>query len=171
MIEDLNEELLNDPYVDERIFALKMVEEIHNMWSDKNPIVIVYFSPPYYPHIYVQGKTSLEDKLLNTVSKVIHSIDSSYNIQMKKFYPYISDLSYAAAPREKSAINSLKNNMPGFGVKYNLPIEEMQELNLPVVNIGPFGKDAHKFTERLEKNYSFNIAPKLVYETIINLLK
>jgi len=25
--------------------------------------------------------------------------------------------------------------MPGFGVKYNLPIEDMQKLNLPVVNI------------------------------------
>ncbi len=90
---------------------------------------------------------------------------------MKKFYPYISDLSYAAAPREENAVGSLKNNMPGFGIKYNLPIEEMQKLNLPVVNIGPFGKDAHKFTERLEKDYSFNIAPRLVYQTIINLLK
>ncbi len=44
--------------------------------------------------------------------------------------------------------------MPGFGTKYSLPLEEMQKLNLPVVNIGPFGKDAHKFTERLEKDYS-----------------
>ncbi|MFS8541883.1 MAG: peptidase M20, partial [Tissierellales bacterium] len=91
-------------------------------------------------------------------------------IKMKKFYPYISDLSYAAAPREKNAIESLKNNMPGFGVKYNLPIEDMQRLNLPVVNIGPFGKDAHKFTERLEEDYSFNVAPKLVYNTIMGLL-
>ncbi len=90
---------------------------------------------------------------------------------MRKFYPYISDLSYGAAPREAQAIDSLKNNMPGFGVKYSLPLEDMQELNLPVVNIGPFGKDAHKFTERLEEDYSFNVAPKLVYETIINLLK
>ncbi len=47
----------------------------------------------------------------------------------------------------------------------------MQELNLPVVNIGPFGKDAHKFTERVEKNYSFVVAPKLVYDTIMKLLR
>lgn len=90
---------------------------------------------------------------------------------MKRFYPHISDLSYAAAARERDAIDSLKNNMPGFGIKYKLPIEDMQKLNLPVINIGPFRKDAHKFTERLEMDYSFNIAPKLVYKTIINLLK
>ena len=141
------------------------------MWSDKDPVVVVFFSPPYYPHIYVEGKSKLEENLLNVVKKTVKNIDSNYDIKVKKFYPYISDLSYAAAPREKEAIESLKNNMPGFGVKYKLPIKDLQELNLPVVNIGPFGKDAHKFTERLEKDYSFNVAPKLVYNTIINLFK
>lgn len=171
LIEDLNKKLLNDPNIDERTFALKIVEGVHRMWSDKDPVVIAYFSPPYYPHIYVRGNSPLEAKLLDVVEQVVHSIDSDYDIQLRKFYPYISDLSYAAAPREDRAIDSLKNNMPGFGIKYSLPIEEMQKLNLPVVNIGPFGKDAHKFTERLEKNYSFNIMPKMVYETIMNLLK
>ena len=162
---------MDDQNIDERLFALKMVENLHNMWSDKNPVVIVYYSPPYYPHIYVKGESPLEKRVLDAVNEAIEKMDSDYDIEMKKFYPYISDLSYAAVPREKNAVDSLKNNMPGFGIKYSLPIDEMQKLNLPVVNIGPFGKDAHKFTERLEKDYSFNIAPKLVYQTIINLLK
>ncbi len=169
-LDKLSKELLQDENIDERVYALKMVEAVHSMWSDKEPVVIAYFSPPYYPHIYVKGESELEKKLLDVVNNVIENTDSKYHIKMKKFYPYISDLSYAAAPREKNAIESLKNNMPGFGVKYNLPIEDMQRLNLPVVNIGPFGKDAHKFTERLEEDYSFNIAPKLVYNTIMGLL-
>lgn len=169
-LDKLSKELLQDESIDERVYALKMVEAVHSMWSDKDPVVIAYFSPPYYPHIYVKGESELEKKLLDVVNNVIESTDSKYHIKMKKFYPYISDLSYATAPREKNAIESLKNNMPGFGVKYNLPIEDMQKLNLPVVNIGPFGKDAHKFTERLEEDYSFNIAPKLVYNTIMGLL-
>ena len=171
LIDKLSKELLEDESVDERIYALKMVEAVHSLWSDKAPVVIVYFSPPYYPHIYVKGESEKEKKLLDVISKIIENTKSKYDIQMRKFYPYISDLSYGAAPREAQAIDSLKNNMPGFGVKYSLPLEDMQELNLPVVNIGPFGKDAHKFTERLEEDYSFNVAPKLVYETIINLLK
>ncbi len=169
-LDKLSKELLQDENIDERVYALKMVEAVHSMWSDKEPVVIAYFSPPYYPHIYVKGESELEKKLLDVVNNVIENTDSKYHIKMKKFYPYISDLSYAAAPREKNAIESLKNNMPGFGVKYNLPIEDMQRLNLPVVNIGPFGKDAHKFTERLEEDYSFNVAPKLVYNTIMGLL-
>ncbi len=171
VIDNLEKDLLSDEGIDEREFALRIVQEVHNLWSDKNPVVIVYYSPPYYPHIYVKGETQIEKKLLTATSKVIKEVDSKYDIVMKKFYPYISDLSYAAAPREENAVASLKNNMPGFGTKYKLPIEEMQKLNLPVVNIGPFGKDAHKFTERVEKDYSFNVVPKLVYETIIELLK
>jgi len=170
-LNELSEKLLKDENVDERVYALKTVETVHSMWSDKDPVVIAYFSPPYYPHIYVKGETELEKKLLDVVNKVITNAESKYDIKMKKFYPYISDLSYGAAPREANAIQSLKNNMPGFGVKYDLPLEDMQTLNLPVVNIGPFGKDAHKYTERLEEDYSFNVAPKLVYETIVNLLK
>jgi arginine utilization protein RocB len=171
LIKDLNNKLLGNPEVDEREFALKTVEKIHKLWSDKNPVVVVYYSPPYYPHIYVEGSSPLEKKLLDAINHVVENTESNYEVKVKKFYPYISDLSYGAAPREEGAIDSLKNNMPGFGSKYILPIEKMQELNLPVVNIGPFGKDAHKFTERLEKDYSFNVAPKLVYETIVNLLK
>ncbi len=169
IINDLNKKLLDNPSVDDREFSLKIVEEVHKMWSDKDPVVIVFFSPPYYPHIYVEGKTKLEEKLLNVVTETVKKTESNYNIKVKKFYPYISDLSYAGAPREEGAIDSLKNNMPGFGTKYTLPIKDLQELNLPVVNIGPFGKDAHKFTERLEKDYSFTVAPKLVYNTIKNL--
>ena len=170
-IEELSSKLIDDPNVDERVFALKLVELVHNMWSDKDPVVIAYFSPPYYPHIFVKGEEDKERKLIEAVDEAIAVAGDKFNIIKKKFYPYISDLSYAAAPREEKAVESLKGNMPGYGTRYNLPLKEMQELNLPVVNIGPFGKDAHKFTERVEKDYSFNIAPGIVYETVKRLLK
>lgn len=171
MVENLSSELLNSPNVDGRDFALRMTEAVHNMWSHKDPVIVVYFSPPYYPHIYVEGLEEKERKLIEAVDTSIENAGDKFSIVRKKFYPYISDLSYAAAPKEEKVIEALKGNMPGFAVSYDLPIEDMQNLNLPVVNIGPFGKDAHKFTERLEKDYSFNVLPGIVYETIMNLLK
>ena len=170
-IENLNRKLMECKDVDERMYALRMVETVHSMWSDKDPVVIAYFSPPYYPHIYVKGENQLEKNLLDVVNRIIKNTQSKYDIKMKKFYPYISDLSYASAPRDGYAIESLKNNMPGFGIKYKLPLDHMQKLNLPLVNIGPFGKDAHKFTERVEEDYSFNVVPKMVYEVIEGILK
>ena len=171
MIQKLTKELLEDESLDQRDFALKMTSAVHSMWSDKDPIVVVYFSPPYYPHIYVEGTEDKDKKLINSVDDAISKAGSDFSIVRRKFYPYISDLSYAAAPKEDSVVAALKNNMPGFGKSYDLPIEDMQTLDLPVVNIGPFGKDAHKFTERLEKDYSFNVLPGIVHDTIMNLLK
>ncbi len=165
-----NAELIKNEDLDQRTFALRMVEKLHSLWSDRDPVVVVYFSPPYYPHIYVEGKEGKEKNLIDAVAEAVDSTKTDYKLVYKKFFPYISDLSYGAAPKDPKIIAALKNNMPGFGSKYNLPLEDMQKLDLPVLDIGSFGKDAHKFTERIEKHYSFNVAPELVYKTIMNLL-
>lgn len=163
--------LLKDESIDQVDRTLKIVNFVHDLWSDRNPVIIVYFTPPYYPHIYVEGKTEQDRKLLDAVTDAVNTTKTDYKLVYKKFFPYISDLSYGAAPKDPKIINDLKQNLPGFGISYDLPIAEMQELNLPVLDIGTYGKDAHKFTERIEKKYSFEVAPELVYKTIINLLK
>lgn len=170
-ISKISEEMLKDESIDQRDFSLKLVEFVHSLWTDREPVVIVYFTPPYYPHIYVEGKDPKEKALLDAVSDAVNTTETDYKLVYKKFFPYISDLSYGAAPKDPKIISALKDNMPGFGTKYNLPLEDMQKLDLPVLDIGAFGKDAHKFTERIEKRYSFEVAPILVYKTIMNLLK
>jgi arginine utilization protein RocB len=170
-LKELSDRMMQDESIDQREFSLKLVELTHHLWSDRDPVVIVFFTPPYYPHIYVEGKEPREKALLEAVADAVNSTETDYKLVYKKFFPYISDLSYAAAPKDPKIIAALKNNMPGFGVKYDLPLEDMQKLDLPVLDIGAFGKDAHRFTERIEKRYSFEVAPILVYKTIMNLLK
>lgn len=170
-VEEFAAELMKDDAIDARDRNTKIVEFVHNMWSDKDPVVIVYFSQPYYPHIYIEGKAPKEKALLDAVADAVNTTETDYKLVYKKFFPYISDLSYGAAPKDDSIVAAFKQNMPGFGVVYELPLEDMQELNLPVLDIGSFGKDAHKFTERIEKKYTFEVAPELVYKTIQNLLK
>lgn len=169
-LSEITAAILQGEALDEREFALKLVEEVHNLWSDKNPVIIVYYTPPYYPHVFIEGKDPKEKALLETVEEAVSSTKWEYKVVYKKFFPYISDLSYGSAPKDPKIIRTLKDNMPGFGTKYKLPLEDMQKLHLPVMNIGPFGKDAHKFTERIEKKYSFEVAPELLYKTLMNLL-
>ena len=170
-LEKYIKELMDQEKYDTRDQSMKIVEFVHSLWSDRNPVIIVYFTPPYYPHVYVEGKTEKEIKLLEAVADAVENTKTDYKVVYKKFFPYISDLSYACAPKDPKVIAELKNNMPGFGKTYKLPIEDMQKLDLPVLDIGSFGKDAHKFTERIEKKYSFEVAPELVERTIKNLLK
>ncbi len=156
--------------IDEREYSLKMVEFVHNLWSNKEPVIVVYFTPPYYPHIYVEGKNEKERRVLKAVQDAVKATDTDYNLVYKKFFPAIADISYASAPKDPRVIDSLKNNMPGYGSSYSLPIEDMQTLDLPVLDIGSFGKDAHKFTERVHLPYSTRVTPELLYRTIVNLM-
>jgi arginine utilization protein RocB len=48
-------------------------------------------------------------------------------------------------------------------------MEELLALDIPIANMGPAGRDAHKWTERLELKYSFEIIPNLLLKTINRL--
>lgn len=168
LLEAYARELADLEKYDEREISLRIVQRLHTLWGDKDPVIVLYFSPPYYPHIAVNGNTPVEKMLLHTLAA--HTETSARNpVILRKFYPYISDLSYFALPGE-SALESLKENMPGFGVSYSLPLEEIRELSLPVTNIGPYGYDAHKYTERVEESYSFHRVPSMVLDTVLKML-
>lgn len=171
VLNELSQRLMMDRSIEERVFASRIVQEVHRMWSDKDPVIILYFSPPYYPHIYVEGRTDREKRLLRTLEDVVSSRrPDGYEIRTRKFYPYISDLSYVSLPSPE-AVEKLKVNMPGYGTAYTLPLESMGLLDLPVCNLGTFGKDAHQFTERVQEEYSFNVVPDIVLDTITSLLR
>lgn len=171
MVRDYAEEISRNPEFDVRDRTMKVVEYVHSLWSDKNPVLIVYLTPPYYPHIYVEGIMHDEKRLIDAVQHAVSTTECDYNLVQKKFLPCISDLSYAAAPKEEGAVEALKENMPGFGIVYDLPLDDMRELDLPVADIGCYGKDAHQFTERVEKGYSFEVLPEILYKTAKYILE
>ena len=171
MVKAYAEEVSKDPRYDVRDQAMKVVEYVHSLWSDKNPVLIVYLTPPYYPHIYVEGSRPEEKLLLDAVNHAVSTTESEYSLVQKLFLPCISDLSYAAAPKEAEAIEALKTNMPGFGIIYDLPLDEMQELDLPVADIGSYGKDAHQFTERVEMGYTYEVLPEILYKTMMYIFE
>lgn len=170
-LRNFKENLMKDK-PDDRIYCLQIVRELAKRWSNKNPAVILFFAPPYYPHIYVKGQTEKEKNLITAVNSAVAEAAARfpYKFEIKKFYPYISDLSYFSIPEER-AVKALIDNMPGWGEIYSLPIDYIRKLDVPVVNIGPYGKDAHKFTERVNIPYSFEVVPEIVEKTVRLLLE
>lgn len=169
LLDEEAKRLMEIGITDEREISLHLVRKVHTLWGEKDPVIILYFSPPYYPHMAVTGKTSEEKRLLEILDDLAVERDV-HPIKARKFYPYISDLSYFSLPEEQS-VESLKRNMPGFGTSYVLPLDEIRALDLPVANIGPYGFDAHQYTERIEIDYSFYTLPDLVLQTVMGMLK
>jgi len=156
---------------DPRKYSLELVREVHRHLSDQSPKIVVFFSPPYYPHIHVKGVDERERRLMEAVDSAVEEAKGKfgYDIAVRKFYPFISDLSYCRLPEEPGAIAALTSNMPAWGRKYELPLDAIAAISAPVVNIGPYGKDAHKMTERICRKYSHDAMPFILREVVLRL--
>ncbi len=166
---ELNEK---NPSMDLRDFSVKVIDETWKYVKDKTPAIIIYYSSTFSARIEITGKTELEKQLLASVKESINFVQnySDKPIVTKMFYPYISDSSFMAISDDIEELKALENNMPAWGTKYIHPIDEVLEINVPVVNIGTFGKDGHKITERVHMKYTFENVTNITYSTIRKLL-
>jgi len=89
---------------------------------------------------------------------------------LKKYFG-IADLCYTGIEEYELVVKSLKPNMPILDNGYSIPFEEIKKLSLPVVNIGPISKDAHKFTERIHIKSSFEMIPDIFKFAVLELMK
>jgi arginine utilization protein RocB len=153
---------------DSRELGCLLVAELANVAKLNRPAIVTFFSPPYYPSVLPQA-----NELTHAVASVIGEFDDE--IQFRGFFPYISDLSYLRLDRTDDS-ESLKKFMPLFDVARSdgtkayvldsTKLKEIQALNCPVINIGPFGRDAHGLYERVYMPYSFETVPEIIFQTI-----
>lgn len=159
--------LLAGEGLDARVRSVQLVRELWDLSGLRGPAAVVYFSPPYYPHVRCDGDTPF----LRAVRRVAR--DSGAVV--RNYYPYISDASYLSL-EHAGDISALTSNMPlwrdpGDRTGYSLPLDGIRSLKLDVVNIGVWGHGAHKPDERLHVPYSCGVVPRLVLETVLQTLE
>ncbi|MBZ5750444.1 M20/M25/M40 family metallo-hydrolase [Metabacillus rhizolycopersici] len=145
---------------DDRDFSTKLVGELVGLCKEYSPMIVLFYSPPYYPAV-----SSKENELIQkTVDRVVTHAKKVYQIDLKQqhYFPGLCDLSFVQLHDDRQSIARLTTNMPLYGNHFSLPLKEMQSLNIPVLNIGPVGRDPHKWTERLHIPYAFETYPELL---------
>lgn len=169
---EFKDDLLLDASLDLRMYAARVVEEAWKWMPDQSPAIIVFYSSLYSPRIEVAGDTEDERNLIEALDAAVKVVQPEYEepIVVRSFFPYISDMSFVALSDDDEALDSASRNNPSWGTKFFVDYQEIRELNVPVINIGPYGLDAHKRYERMEIDYSVKIVPNLTYEVIRNLL-
>lgn len=60
---------------------------------------------------------------------------------------------------------------PLFGGVYDVPLEGIEAISMPVMNIGPWGKDFHKMTERVLIEDELVRTPAILHKAICEVLK
>ncbi|SCY91516.1 M20/M25/M40 family metallo-hydrolase [Alkaliphilus peptidifermentans] len=150
--------------------ATRLIEFITEWIDLEGPTIIVALSGPYYPHINNQF---IDQKIPFSLEETINRIaGEKYNLTFESqgFFMGISDLSYASWVGKKEDIELIKANSPGWDVIYRIPLKDLSTLKMPVINIGPWGKDLHKVTERVLTMDVYEIMPNIIKDLILECL-
>lgn len=153
----------------DRDFSTLLVQDLASLCKDLGPMIVLFYSPPFYPAVSSYGDPYIK----NVIDHTIEQTRSSYNIHLTvaEFFTGLSDLSYVGPPSAKSSkLSQLTTNMPLKNNGFIFPEEVIEELTMPVLNIGPLGRDPHQWTERLELTYSFEYLPDILTSAIKRLL-
>ncbi|MDN4525596.1 M20/M25/M40 family metallo-hydrolase [Fictibacillus fluitans] len=160
--------LSTHPHLDDRDVTTMLVNDLASLCKQYAPMIVLFYAPPFYPAV-----SSREDAMIQKVSAdVIQFAQEQFQITLKKqnYFAGLSDLSYVGLSYKKEELRPLLDNMPVYGERYTLPLNEMNDLTMPVMNLGPLGRDAHKWTERLHLS-SLQATQQLIAYTITKLLK
>ena len=156
---------------DLRDLAIAVWQEIFILSGLAGPMIIVGFLPPYYPPRLPHGRTPRHAAMLRVVDETIAKAKSDYGLTIEQadLFMGLCDLSYFGFQGDERELTELAENMPGWQQVYSIPVQALLKLDVPVMNLSVIGWDAHKMTERVEKDYSLRILPELMHYTIARL--
>jgi arginine utilization protein RocB len=146
-------EALGTPVVatDARVVALERVRRLSRAAALRGPAVVLYLVPPFYP-ASAPGA--------GPVARAAARVLQSSGVPLRGYYPFVSDAAYVAW--RSDAARTLAAQVPVWDREYRLPVAAMRALDLDVVNLGPWGRDAHGLFERVHAPWTFGTLPELI---------
>lgn len=168
-VSKIKQDVMSNLELDEREMSIQICDQFMLNCQELAPATVVFFAPPYYPAINSSENSLVQEKIRFTQDLLKKAFD--VDAKQVHYFNGISDLSYVNYDQHDEGWKAYMHNTPVWGDVYSIPFKSMQQLQAPVINIGPFGKDAHKLTERLHKQSAFVYTPhalKQVIETMFS---
>lgn len=153
---------------DMRITSLRIVQALCELCGIKTPTVVVFLATPFCPHNTLKREVPEEARAYAEVEQIAaeFSAESGEQMKLQQFFPSLTDSSYLKIDDDADSIAMLQACFPGYEKLYPVPLATAKALNIPAVNYGVWGKDCHKWTERIYMPYSFGQLPKFILKTI-----
>jgi len=148
----------------------ELIAAAHSRCPDQGPKIVIALAPPWYPPVRNRRETAKEKRVMAAVEALIsYARDLGISLAHAEFHRGVSDLSYCAL-QDAAAAGAVRENCPAWGRGYHLPLEDMARLDIPVLNLGPWGRDVHQNTERIHHPFATRILPQLLEHLVQNLL-
>jgi arginine utilization protein RocB len=147
-----------------------LLDAIFQFARTEQPVVVVGLIPPYYPSVSFRDSPAFESVVTRVAAGLDNFSQASFGLayELEAYFTGISDLSYsspgigAAADMERF----ISSQMPLYGPSYSIPFMDIERSAMPCINIGPWGKDFHKLSERVLKEDLLERTPALVLHAI-----
>lgn len=148
-----------DQELDDRGKCFKITDALLIECQELTPATVLMFAPPYYPAV----NTSEDPLVIRSIELMKKTaIELGTQVDQVHYFNGICDLSYVHYTGSATGWSAYEHNTPVWGKTYSIPFEAMTELDAPVLNVGPFGKDAHQRTERLHIESAFVRLPVML---------
>lgn len=130
--------------------AVEVMEKMLDFSGITTPVMVIGFAPPFYPAYHSDRLAGRGEAGTGFFMKLNNISQTAYEIPLKRkhYFTGISDLSYCGVSGMPD-LNAYTENAPLWGDLYKVDFEGMAQLNIPSVLYGPWGKDIHQMTERV----------------------
>jgi len=161
--------LVNQENLDDRDLTIELVDQLAILCKELSPMIILFFAPPFYPAISSRHVPLIQ----RTVAEMEAYARANHQVELIKqnYFGGISDLSYTGLQYPANSMLPLIRNMPLWNQGYTVPLQEMEKFEVPVLNLGPIGRDAHQWSERLHVDYAFDTLKTMLNYCIHTILR
>lgn len=165
-VEGIVAKVMQQDELDDRKKSIAIVDQLMIYSQELAPATVLLFAPPYYP-----PASSKDDEVVQQIveSLLIQAKEMDIPLSTKHYFNGICDLSYCQNVSNGGWV-AYETNTPVWRRSYEIPFDAMTAISAPVMNVGPFGKDAHQISERLHIKSGFEEMPVLLTSVIEQLI-
>ena len=149
--------------------TIDMMTEVLDWSGLTDPVMVIGFAPPLYPAYHsdqMAGKEGVGSWQFRKIKKA--SEVARCAVKKVHYFTGISDLSYCGTCGDMD-FSGYAAETPLWGSGYQVDFDEIGKLNIPAVLMGPWGKDIHRRTERVNRKSLLVELPEILHTLIENM--
>jgi arginine utilization protein RocB len=145
-----------------------IINDMVNEAGITGPAVVVGLSSLVYPSTHL-GRLADHKKFSEAIeaARLAYEADGGSPVKYREYFTGISDMSFFGHRPEQADASLIATSTP---VQALVDQVGPGVMSFPVVNIGPWGREAHQRLERVYTPYAFGELPRLLKELVLRVL-
>ncbi len=135
----------------------------------EGPAIVLGFGSMPYPAIHWALEGSAIEAAIDAARSAVAK-DLKISIGTQAYFPAIADMSFIG-PVDLNDLKQARANIPVWGSSISWDLDEGATPGIPMINIGPWGRDYHHWLERAHAGYAFGVLPHLLAAVVHRVLE